>query len=242
MSRIGRALRRFIDRLARRIRGVARAGATRTPGMLIGLTVEEFTEALAASTPTPGGGSASAQAGAMAASLLRMMCDLTLGREAYRAHEAAVQGIKGRAESLRKDLLALVDRDAEAYDSVVHALRLPKGTPAELSERAAALGRANLFAIEAPMAIADACAVLMGLAGELAIKGNVNAVSDVGAAALLAYAGLRGAILSVRVNLKGVKDEAQALKIRDRVRRLEIDSEKLREDALTAVYGRTNGR
>lgn len=210
--------------------------------MLTGLTVEGFTEALAASTPTPGGGSASAQAGAMAAALLRMMCDLTLGREAYRAHESAVQGIRGRAESLRKDLLALVDRDAEAYDSVVRALRLPKATPAETSERAAALGRANLFAIEAPMAIADACAVLMGLAGELAFKGNVNAVSDVGAAALLAYAGLRGAILSVRVNLKGVKDEAQAVKIRERVRRLEIDSEKLREEALTAVYGRTNGR
>ena len=210
--------------------------------MLIGLTVEEFTEALAASTPTPGGGSASAQAGAMAASLLRMMCDLTLGREAYRAHEAAVQGIRGRAESLRKDLLALVDRDAEAYDSVVRARRLPKGTPAEMSERAAALGRANLFAIEAPMAIADACAVLMSMAAELVYKGNVNVVSDAGAAALLAYAGLRGAVLSVRVNIKGIKDEAQAAKLRDRVRRLEVDAEKLREEALTAIYVRTNGR
>ena len=64
---------------------------------------------------------------------------------------------------------------------------------------------------------------------------------DVGAAALLAYAGLRGAILSVRINLKGVKDEAQAARIRDRVRRLEIDSEKLREEALATVYVRTNG-
>lgn len=209
--------------------------------MLTGLTVEEFTEALAAPAPTPGGGSASAQAGAMAASLIRMMCDLTLGREAYRAHEEAVQGIRGRAESLRKDLLALVDRDAQAYDSVIQALRLPKGTPAEKTERAAALGRANLFAIETPMAIADACAVLMGLAGELALKGNANAVSDVGAAALLAYAGLRGAILSVRINLKGVKDEVQAARIRDRVRRLEIDSEKLREAALATVCACTNG-
>jgi formiminotetrahydrofolate cyclodeaminase len=210
--------------------------------MLTGLTVEEFVEALAAPTPTPGGGSASALAGATAASLLRMMCDLTLGREAYRSHEEAVQGIKGRAESLRKDLLALVDRDAEAYDSVVKALRLPKSTPAEKDARAAALGRANLFAIETPMAIADACAVLMGMAGELAFKGNVNAVSDVGAAALLAYAGLRGAILSVRVNLRGVTDEARATKIRDRARRLEIDSERLREESLTAVYLRTGSR
>ena len=74
--------------------------------MLSRMTLEQFAEALAAATPTPGGGSASAQAGAMAASLIQMMCDLTLGREQYRAHEAAVQGIRHRAEGLRKDLLA----------------------------------------------------------------------------------------------------------------------------------------
>jgi len=210
--------------------------------MLSRMTVEQFAEALAAATPTPGGGSASAQAGAMAASLIQMMCDLTLGREQYRVHEQAVQGIRHRAEGLRKDLLALVDRDAQAYDAVVTALRLPKTTETEREARSAALDRANLFAIEAPMAIADACAALMGMASELASKGNVNAVSDVGTAALLAYAGLRGAVLSVRVNLKGVKDEARGAKIRDRVRRLEMDAEKLREEALTAIYLRTNGR
>ncbi|OLD65695.1 MAG: hypothetical protein AUI47_01555 [Acidobacteria bacterium 13_1_40CM_2_68_5] len=188
------------------------------------MTVEQFAEALAAATPTPGGGSASAQAGAMAASLIQMMCDLTLGREQYRAHEQAVQGIRHRAEGLRKDLLALVDRDAQAYDAVVTARRLPKTTEAEREARSAALDRANLFAIEAPMAIADACTALMGMASDLASRGNVNAV------------------ISVRVNLKGVKDEARGAKIRDRVRRLEMDAEKLREEALTAIYLRTNGR
>ena len=210
--------------------------------MLRQMTIEQFAEALAAATPTPGGGSASAQAGAMAASLIQMMCDLTLGRETYRAHEAAVQAIRRRVEGLRKDLLALVDRDAQAYDAVVAALRLPKGTAAEKDARSAALGRANLFAIEAPMAIADACLSLMSMASELAEKGNVNAVSDVGTAALLAYAGLRAAVLSVRVNLKGVKDESSGARIRDRVRRLEVDSEKLREEALAATCFRTNGR
>ncbi len=210
--------------------------------MLSRMTVEQFAEALAAATPTPGGGSASAQAGAMAAALIQMMCDLTLGREQYRTHEDAVRGIRRRAEGLRKDLLALVDRDAQAYDAVVAALRLPKTTEAEREARSAALGRANLFAIEAPMAIADACAALMGMASDLASKGNVNVVSDVGTAALLAYAGLRGAVLSVRVNLKGVKDEARGAGIGDRVRRLEMDAEKLREEALTAIYVRTNGR
>jgi formiminotetrahydrofolate cyclodeaminase len=209
--------------------------------MLSRMTLEQFTEALAASTPTPGGGSASAQAGAMAAALVQMMCDLTIGREPYRAHDEAMRAIRARSEGLRRDLLALVDRDAQAYDAVVRALRLPKGTDAEKQARSEALERANLFAIETPLAIADACAALMGMAGELAYKGNVNVVSDIGTAALLAYAGLRGGVLTVRVNLKGVVDEARAAKLRDRVRRLEVDSERLREEALTAVYVRTNG-
>jgi len=234
MPTVGRALRRWIEGLARRLFG--------EPEMLSRMTLEQFAEALAAATPTPGGGSASAQAGAMAASLIQMMCDLTIGRERYRAHDEEVRAIRARAEGLRRNLLALVDRDAQAYDEVIRALRLPKETDAQKQSRAEALERANLFAIEAPLAIADACAVLMGLASELAAKGNVNAVSDVGVAALLAYAGLRGAVLNVRVNLKGVGDEDRASKLRDRVRRLEVDSEKLREEALTAIYLRTNGR
>jgi len=205
------------------------------------MTLEQFAEALAASTPTPGGGSASAQAGAMAAALVQMMCDLTIGREPYRAHDEAVRAIRARSEGLRRDLLTLVDRDAQAYDEVVRALRLPQGTDAEKRARSEALGRANLFAIETPLATADACAALMGMAAELAFKGNINAVSDVGTAALLAYAGLRGGILTVRINLKGVVDESRAAKLRERVRRLEVDSERLREEALTAVYVRTNG-
>jgi len=206
------------------------------------MTLEQFAEALAAPTPTPGGGSASAQAGALAAALIQMTCDLTIGREAYRAHDEAVRAIRARSEGLRRDLLALVDRDAEAYDEVVRALRLPKGTEAEKHARSEALERANLFAIETPLATADACAALMGMAAELAGKGNINVVSDLGTAALLSYAGLRGGLLTVRVNLKSVADEARAARLRERVRRLEVDAERLREEALTAVSVRTNGR
>src|SRR5258706_1199372 len=234
MPKTLRAMRDWLHGLTRRMRG--------DRNMLTRMSLEEFAAALAAGTPTPGGGSAAAASGALAASLLQMMCDLTLGREAYRAHEESARAVRSRAESLRRDLLALVDRDAQAYDEVVRALRLSKGTDAERAARAEALEKANLFAIETPLATADACVVLMGLSIELAHKGNVNAVSDVGTAALLAYAGLRAAILNVRTNLKGVKDEARATKLRERVRRLEVDAERLREEALTAISVRTNGR
>ncbi len=250
MRSIWRALRRIVSNAARRagcgaIATRARGGAARIgedTTMLAKLTVEEFTERLAEGTPTPGGGSAAALAGTLSASLLKMVCDLTLGKEQYRAHEEAVRGIRRRAEALKKDLLALVDRDAQAYDGVIRARRLPKGTPAEQEARAAALARANMFATETPMAVAEACAVLMTLAIELAHKGNSNAVSDVGSAALLAYAGLRAGVMNVRVNLGGIGDEERAARARDRVRRLEVEAEKSREEALTAAFSRMNGR
>src|SRR2546428_10373009 len=103
MPSVGRAFRRLVERLACRLHGER--------PMLSRMTVEQFAEALAAATPTPGGGSASAQAGAMAASLIQMMCDLTLGPEQYPAHPQAVQGIKHPAEGLPEDPLGPVGKD-----------------------------------------------------------------------------------------------------------------------------------
>jgi formiminotetrahydrofolate cyclodeaminase len=212
------------------------------PGMLVGRSVEEFATALAAGAPTPGGGSAAALSGVLAAALIEMVCDLTIGREKYRDREAGLRRACARAAALRRDLLALVDRDAQAYDAVVAALRLPKGTEREKRARAGALGRATLYATETPMATAEACAVLLGLAVEAARDGNPNAVSDAGTAALLAYAGLRGAVLNVHANLGGIGDAARAAGLRDRVRRLEVDAERRREEALAALAARPGMR
>ncbi len=209
--------------------------------MLVNTELKQFSERLAAGTPTPGGGSAAALSGALAASLIQMVCELTIGREAYREHEKEVRAMRDRAGALRRDLLVLVDRDAEAYDDVMTAIRMPKGSESEKMTRKQALTQANLFATEAPMATADACSVLMRLAVDLAEWGNRNAISDVGAAALLAYAGLRGGVLNVRINLGGLADADYAAKAQNRIRSLEIDAEALREQALTAVSARMNG-
>jgi formiminotetrahydrofolate cyclodeaminase len=178
----------------------------------------------------------------LSAALLQMVCDLTIGRPQYAAHDAALGEVRRKAEALRRDLLALVDRDAQAFDAVVAALRLPKGTEEEKRRRSEALSRANIFATETPMATADACAALLALAVEVSRKGNVNAASDAGTGGLLAYGGLRSAILNIRTNLKGIADEDRVRKIRDRVRRLEVDAEKHREEILVAALSRINGR
>ncbi len=209
--------------------------------MLVKTELERFSERLAAGTPTPGGGSAAALSGVLAASLIHMVCELTIGREAYREHEEAVRAMRDRAGALRRDLLVLVDRDAEAYDDVMKAIRMPKGSEAEKTTRKKALAQANLFATETPMTTAEACAALMRLAVELVDRGNRNAISDVGSAALLAYAGLRGGVLNVRINLAGLAETDHAAKALNRIRSLEVDAETLRERVLTAISDRMNG-
>jgi formiminotetrahydrofolate cyclodeaminase len=200
--------------------------------MLARLSLEEFADKLAAGTPTPGGGSAAALAGSLGASLVGMVCALTIGREGYREHDEALRAIAGRADSLRRELLTLVDRDAAAYDGVMAAIRLPKGTDAEKSARGAALRQANLRATEAPLAASEACRSVLELAADLLPKGNRNARSDIGSAALLAGAGLQAALMNVRVNLPGLGDEDRAAVIEARACTLESEGLEYREAVL----------
>jgi formiminotetrahydrofolate cyclodeaminase len=200
--------------------------------MLSQLSLEEFSARLAAGTPTPGGGSAAALAGSLGVSLVAMVCALTVGREGYREHDQALQAIASRATTLRRDLLALVDGDAAAYDDVMAALRLPKGTEAEKEARRAALRHANLGATEAPLAAAEACRAVLELAADLLPKGNRNARSDIGSAALLAGAGLQAALMNVRVNLPGLGDPERAAALEASARRLEAEGARFRDSVL----------
>ncbi len=192
--------------------------------MLTRLSVAEFVDRLAAGTPTPGGGSAAAVSGSLAAALVQMVCDLTIGKEGYQQHESFLRPVRERAESLRRELLRLADEDAAAYDRVIGALRLPKATEAEKAARKAALGRANLEATEVPLAVAEGCARVLALAADLLPRGNRNALSDVGTAAALAAAGLRGALMNVRINLGGLSDPDRAAGIRARAEAIEHEA------------------
>src|SRR5580765_2417314 len=133
----------------------------RVPTMLVDLRVKEFVDRLAAGVPTPGGGSASALAGCLAASLGGMVCDLTVGKPKYEAARADLERARDALAALRKDLLALVDRDAEAYDEVAKALKLPKESPAEKTARQEALGKASQFATEIPVKTAESCLAVL---------------------------------------------------------------------------------
>lgn len=175
---------------------------------LADLTVSEFLTRLASGDPTPGGGSASALAGALGASLISMVCNLTTGREKYVAHDDEVREILAAASQLVDALRRGIDEDAAAYDSVMDAYKLPRATADEKAARQNTIQLATREAALTPLALAQASAQVIDLAERAVGKTNVNAASDLAVAALLGVAALDGAAANVEINLSSLKDAA----------------------------------
>lgn len=167
-------------------------------------------EQFRSSNPTPGGGSAAALAGALGASLLAMVASLPRPRATSDEDVRNLRDAGQRCGTLAKDLERLIDRDAEAYDLVVDAYRLPKSTDDEKAVRADAIQAALRAAISTPMDVMRACASALGDADTVGTLGNASASSDVKVGIELLRAGLRGAQLNVEINLGSVKDRAYA--------------------------------
>jgi glutamate formiminotransferase/formiminotetrahydrofolate cyclodeaminase len=174
-----------------------------------GESVSGFVASVASSNPVPGGGSVAAHAGALAAALAQMVAGLTVGKKKYVAVEAEMKEAALKAVSLGNALAGLVKRDAEAYSLVSEAYKLPK-EPADAAERrAVAVTTALLKAAEVPLETARASVEVAQLAALVAEKGNTNAVTDAGVAALLAQAACKGAAYNVRVNVQALDDKSK---------------------------------
>jgi glutamate formiminotransferase/formiminotetrahydrofolate cyclodeaminase len=146
----------------------------------------------------------------MAASLVGMVARLTIGRKKYAAVEGRMQVVAAQADGLRSALSAAVERDAQAFEGVLAAVRLPKATEAEQAARQVTLEHATLQAAAVPLDVARQAAQVIELAAEVAETGNANAISDALSAAALAHAGLKAAAANVRVNTAGLQDPSAA--------------------------------
>jgi glutamate formiminotransferase/formiminotetrahydrofolate cyclodeaminase len=166
-----------------------------------------FLDDLAAGTPTPGGGSAAAYAGAMGAALVGMVARLTIGKSKYENIETQMQSILDEAEVLREILTAAIDADSAAFNAVMDAYRLPKDDDAQKSTRAAAIQKATLEATQVPFETARKSLRVMQLAIQVASLGNTNAITDAGTGATLAQAALKSASYNVRINTLGLEDK-----------------------------------
>jgi glutamate formiminotransferase/formiminotetrahydrofolate cyclodeaminase len=174
-----------------------------------GESLSNFVASVAAPTPTPGGGSVAAHAGALAASLAQMVAGLTVGKKKYAAVDAEMRDIAVRAAGLSNRLSALVQEDASAYAAVSAAYKLPPVPADAATRRSSAIADALLGAAHPPLETARACADVADIANAVATNGNSNAISDAGVAALLAEAGCRGAVYNVRINISALEDRAR---------------------------------
>jgi len=191
---------------------------------LIDMTVKAFTEKLGSNAPAPGGGSAAALSGALGAALVSMVCNLTTGKSKYAEHEPLVKETLTKSDDLTVKLLEAIQRDTDAFDSVIAAFGMPKETDEQKALRAEAIQKAYKIAIASPEATAEYCLIVMKLAESLLGKSNVNAVSDLAVGATQAHAGLKGALANVRINLPSMKDASYVVEKKSWAERMEKEA------------------
>lgn len=179
--------------------------ATDTP--TLELKIGTFLDKLASGEPAPGGGAAAALAGAMGAALVSMVCGLTIGREKYKDVEAELGAVNASATMTRANFLLLSQRDQDAFTTVMQAFALPKDTDAAKAERQAAIQAGLQEATRVPLSTLQQAVELLPGALDAIEKGNANARSDAASAYFLTQAAADGAILNVKINLGGLKDE-----------------------------------
>lgn len=173
------------------------------------MTVEGFLESMGSGDPTPGGGAAAALAGATGAALIAMVGRLTLGKPGFEDLEERMRALVGRADEARAEFLALAGRDAEAFEQVMSAFRMPKESDVEKASRAQAIQVGLEHAAGAPLEIARRAVDLMELAEDATALGNPNAASDGMTAAGLLVAAVIGARANVEINAASLKDESR---------------------------------
>jgi len=201
-------------------------------------SIEAYLGKLAGADPEPGGGSVAALVGALGAGLVTMVCDLTLGKEKFAAVQESVAGIRSQAETLRAELTKLITADADAYAQVAAAMKLPRDTEEQKSERARLLQAALKGAAAVPLRVAEAAGEVARLTLPAAEQGNPNAVSDAGVAVLLADAAAQSAALNVKINLGWIEDKDFNEDAWTRVQAVLSAAAGLREQVMALTYSK----
>ena len=178
------------------------------PPRLQRMNLREFTNELSTDSPAPGGGSVASLAGALAAGLAAMVSNLTAGKKGYEAHRELMLRVGVEGQRLKDEFLYDIDRDTDAFNEVMAAMKLPKKTDEEKAARAAAMEAANKGATLVPLGVLQRCVPALELVREMARHGNRNSISDAGVGGLMGRAAAEGACYNVLINLKGLEDKA----------------------------------
>ncbi|MBP9790234.1 MAG: glutamate formimidoyltransferase [Bacteroidia bacterium] len=202
---------------------------------LVSMSLIDFANETASESPAPGGGSVSAYVGALGISLATMVANLSSHKKGWddRWKEFSLWADKG--QQIKKTLIALVDEDTRAFNQIMNAFGLPKGTDAEKKNRTDAIQSATKNAIEVPMKVMRTCFDSMSVIEEMVKEGNPNSVTDAGVGALCARSAIIGAYLNVKVNGSGLKDQEYMEKTLKEADALVKSAEKKESEILAIV-------
>ncbi|MCP4159445.1 MAG: cyclodeaminase/cyclohydrolase family protein [Deltaproteobacteria bacterium] len=197
--------------------------------MLSELKFKKFCEKTASNDPVPGGGSVSAMAGAIAASLSEMVANLTLGRKGFESFDDEMKTIIKESQNLKILLTEDIDRDSNSYDDVIKAFRMPKESEEDKIKRSEAIQEATKHAAMVPLSVAERALEVIYLTEKVVNNGNPNAVTDGAVACMMARTAVLGALYNVKINLSSIKDQDFVNELSCKVEKIEkkaIDKEK----------------
>jgi len=206
--------------------------------VLVDKKVGNFIDDLASNSPTPGGGSVAALAGALGAALISMVGNLTLGKKKYENVEEDIKKIIGFSEKLRYELSQLIEEDVKVFNNFMATYKMPKDTEDAKKIRTKNMQEALIEAAKVPLKTAYKCLDILVLSKEVAEKGNINAVSDAGVAVLMAEAALESALLNVKINLRMIKDKKVRKELSYSIKDLLLKEKGQKEKVLEIVEGK----
>ncbi|MBO4978003.1 MAG: glutamate formimidoyltransferase [Muribaculaceae bacterium] len=218
--------------------------AARRPSVksLVNFTCRAFAEETASESPAPGGGSVAAYLGALAGALGAMVANLSAHKAGWDERWREFSDVAERGNALMERLLHLVDADTEAFNRIMAALSMPKGTDAEKEARGAAMEAATLHAAQVPLVTAQTALETFEVLRYVAGHGNPASASDAGVGALCARAAVRGAALNVRINAAGLADTEAARRLIDDAAEAEAQAAEAETAVLDIVNAKISGR
>ena len=202
---------------------------------LVDLSLKDFLTRTASGSPVPGGGSIAALSAALAAALSEMVAHLTIGKKGVEALEEEMQDIAKDAFQYREKLIRAIDRDSDAYNDVLIAFQLPKGTDQEETQRKRAIQEALKEAARVPLDVAREAFKVIELAGKTLKQGNKNAVTDAAVAVMMARTAVLSALYNVKINLASIKDASFIKDVGKEVTHMESEIVKREKDLLSYV-------
>ena len=198
----------------------------------------EFVEVLASKAPVPGGGGASALVGAIGTALGNMVGSLTVGKKKYADVEDEMWELKKKADELQKELLHLIERDAEVFEPLSKVYGMPRTTEEEKAEKARVMEIGLKDACSVPREIMDRCCEAIDIIVEFAAKGSALAISDAGVGVAFCKAALKGASLNVYINTKSMQNREYAEELNAKCDAMLEKYTKIADEVFDSVLGR----